>query len=149
MLPGALSATLPLGMNGTAFLVAAGSIDALPVIRRGVISPVPVSGAGSHLGFRTGDRISGVRYPWAFGLAGLMLAAVGAALAFETKPNLPYNAIEHLEFIPANRAAFLSNRDRLIGVTDGRIAKAYPAAIVAQHGLVQDNLSDGPIAVTW
>jgi hypothetical protein len=37
----------------------------------------------------------------------------------------------------------------LIGVSDGRIAKAYPAAILAQHGLVQDNLSDGPIAVTW
>jgi uncharacterized protein DUF3179 len=90
-----------------------------------------------------------MKCPWAFGLAGLVLAAVGAALAFETKPNLPYGAIGHPEFIPANQAAFLSDRDRLIGVSDGRIAKAYPAAILAQHGLVQDNLSDGPIAVTW
>jgi len=99
--------------------------------------------------FETGDRITAMRCPWAFGLAGPVLAAVGAALAFETNPNLPYKAIEHPEFIPANQAAFLSDRDRLIGVSDGRIAKAYPAAILAQHGLVQDNLSDGPIAVTW
>ena len=78
-----------------------------------------------------------------------MLAAAGAALGFQTKPNLPYKAIENPEFIPAQQAAFLSDRDRLIGVSDGKIAKAYPAAILAQHGLVQDKLSDGPIAVTW
>jgi hypothetical protein len=90
-----------------------------------------------------------MRLPWAFELAGLMLASAGAAFAFQTEPNLPYRAIENPEFIPANQAAFLSGRDRLIGVSDGRIAKAYPAAILAQHGLVQDNLSDGPIAVTW
>jgi len=90
-----------------------------------------------------------MRRPWAFELAGLMLAAAGVAFAFQTKPNLPYKAIENPEFIPSNQAGFLSGRDRLIGITDGRIAKAYPAAILVQHGLVQDNLSDGPIAVTW
>jgi Protein of unknown function (DUF3179) len=37
----------------------------------------------------------------------------------------------------------------LIGVTDGKNAKAYPAAILAQHGVVQDRMADGPIAVTW
>jgi hypothetical protein len=84
----------------------------------------------------------------AFELVGLMLAAA-TALAFQTKPNLPYKAIEKPEFIPANQAAFLSDRDRLIGVSDGKIAKAYPTAILAQHGLVQDSFSDGPIAVTW
>jgi hypothetical protein len=78
-----------------------------------------------------------------------MLSAAGATFAFQTKPNLPYKAIENPEYIPANQTAFLSDRDRLIGVSDGKIAKAYPAAILAQHGLVQDILSDGPIAVTW
>jgi hypothetical protein len=43
----------------------------------------------------------------------------------------------------------MSDRDRMIGVTDGKIAKAYPAGILAQHGLVQDKLKAGPIAVTW
>lgn len=90
-----------------------------------------------------------MKCPRTFGLAGLMLSVAGAAFAFQTQPDLPYKAIDNPEFITANHAAFLSDRNRLIGVSDGKIAKAYPAAILAQHGLVQDHLSDGPIAVTW
>lgn len=84
-------------------------------------------------------------------LAGAMLLTAGACLAFQTpaKPNLPYAAIEHPEFVYAAQATFMNDRDRLIGVTDGQTAKAYPAGILAQHGLVQDNLKAGPIAVTW
>ena len=80
-----------------------------------------------------------------------LLLATSSVFAFQTptKPSLPYKAIEHPEFIPAKQAKFLSDRDRMIGVVDGKIAKAYPAGILAQHGLVQDNVSDGPIAVTW
>ncbi len=110
---------------------------------------MPFQELSRHLALRTDDRIGRMGRPWAFGLLGVMLSAAGAAIAFQTKPNLPYKAIENPEFIPANQASFLRDRDRLIGVSDGRIAKAYPAAILAQHGLVQDNLSDGPIAVTW
>ena len=81
----------------------------------------------------------------------VFLFAAGTAFAFQTaaKPNLPYKAIENPEFISAKEATFLGDRDRMIGVTDGKIAKAYPAGILAQHGLVQDKLPDGPIAVTW
>jgi hypothetical protein len=84
-------------------------------------------------------------------MAAAALFAAGACLAFQApaKPKLPYAAIEHPEFIPASQATFLSDRDRLIGLTDGKVAKAYPAAILAQHGLAQDNLKAGPIAVTW
>lgn len=85
--------------------------------------------------------------------AGITAATLltSAAFAFQTapKPNLPYKAIENPEFIPAKEATFMSDRDRMIGVTEGKIAKAYPAGILAQHGLVQDKLPDGPIAVTW
>ena len=79
------------------------------------------------------------------------LLAAGSCLAFQTpaKPNLPYKAIENPEFIPASQVTFMTDRDRLIGITDGKIAKAYPAGILAQHGLVQDELAGGPIAVTW
>ena len=83
-------------------------------------------------------------------MAAAALLAAGACLAFQTPPKrLPYAAIEHPEFIPASQATFMSDRDRMIGVTDGKIAKAYPAGILAQHGLVQDKLKAGPIAVTW
>jgi Protein of unknown function (DUF3179) len=86
----------------------------------------------------------------ATGIFGALLTAC-ACFAFQTpaKPSLPYKAIEHAEFIPASQATFMSDRDRLIGLTDGRIAKAYPAGILAQHGLVQDKLAASPIAVTW
>jgi len=79
--------------------------------------------------------------------------AIGFASQLTTaqakKPSLPYVTIDHPQFISASEAAFLSPRDLLIGVADGQTAKAYPAAILAQHGVVQDQMSDGPIAVTW
>ena len=92
--------------------------------------------------------MTGMRRSLGFEFSGLMLVAASAAFA-QTKPDLPYKAIENPEFIPAGQATFISDRDRLIGVSDGKTAKAYPAGILAQHGLVQDKLSDGPIAVTW
>ncbi|MGH9404661.1 MAG: DUF3179 domain-containing (seleno)protein [Terriglobia bacterium] len=53
------------------------------------------------------------------------------------------------QFIPASQAIFLSPDDLLIGVTEGKTAMAYPAAILAQHGVVQDQTARVPIAVTW
>jgi hypothetical protein len=92
-----------------------------------------------------------MRNSTAIGTPVILLLAANSTFAFQAtaKPNLPYKAIENPEFIPAKAAKFMSDRDRMIGVVDGRIAKAYPAGILAQHGLVHDNLSDGPIAVTW
>lgn len=92
-----------------------------------------------------------MRSSTAAGITAALLLATSAAFGFQTstKPNLPYKAIDNPEFIPANEAIFMSDRDRMIGVTEGKIAKAYPAGILAQHGLVQDKLPDGPIAVTW
>jgi len=46
-------------------------------------------------------------------------------------------------------ATFLSDPDRVIGITVGTAAKAYPAAILSQHGLVEDQTPSGPIAITW
>jgi Protein of unknown function (DUF3179) len=62
---------------------------------------------------------------------------------------LPYVAIHNPQFISPAAATFLHDEDRVIGVVAGRSAKAYPAAILAQHGLVEDQSPDGPIAITW
>jgi hypothetical protein len=72
-----------------------------------------------------------------------------AVVAQSKKADLPYVTIDHPQFIAASQADFLSREDILIGVTDAKTAKAYPAAILAQHGVVQDQMGDGPIAVTW
>ncbi len=82
---------------------------------------------------------------WQALAAGLLLAGTGAAFQ---KP-LPYKSIDAPEFLAASAAGFLHDGDRLIGVTSGAMAKAYPAAILAQHGVVLDQMPDGPIAVTW
>ena len=83
--------------------------------------------------------------------AGVMLFLAPFCEAFQTssQPSLPYVAVHDPQFISAADATFMHPGDRLIGITSGNVAKAYPAAILSQHGLVQDRLSSGPIAVTW
>jgi hypothetical protein len=79
-----------------------------------------------------------------------LLAVVGSALGQQkAPPMLPYTAIDHPEFVPASQASFLGDTDLVIGVSSGGVAKAYPAADLAQHGVAQDQMPDGPIAVTW
>ena len=80
----------------------------------------------------------------------LLLAVIGTpSVVLQAAKQLPYVSVENPEFIPASAATFLSDGDRLIGLASGNVAKAYPAAILAQHGVVLDQLPAGPIAVTW
>ena len=78
-------------------------------------------------------------------LSRLLLA--GGVLLGQTR--LPYTAVHDPQFIPANEATFMNDGDRLIGIMNGKTAKAYPAGILSQHGLVQDRGPSGPIAITW
>ena len=70
-------------------------------------------------------------------------------IASQTAKRMPYTAVDNPEFMSASAATFLVDNDRLIGVTSGNDVRAYPAAILAQHGVVLDDLPAGPIAVTW
>lgn len=63
--------------------------------------------------------------------------------------SLPYTAIHDPEFVTAADATFMSGEDRVIGLMSGDSAKAYPGAILSQHGLVEDQSPKGPIAITW
>ena len=62
---------------------------------------------------------------------------------------LPYVAVHQPEFVKAADATFLQDDDILLGVASGAVAKAYPAADLAQHGAVADRVPDGAISVTW
>jgi len=81
----------------------------------------------------------------------ILLMALGASGAGQKQQEqrLPYAAVHDPQFIPASSATFLHDPDRVIGVVSGQVAKAYPAAILSQHGLVEDQSSSGPIAITW
>jgi len=78
----------------------------------------------------------------------VVLGATGAGQK-QAEPRLPYTAVHDPQFIAASSANFLRDPDRVIGVMAGTVAKAYPAAILSQHGLVEDQSPSGPIAVTW
>src|SRR5687767_7603176 len=71
------------------------------------------------------------------------------ALAQAPPGAMPYTAIHEPEFVAASEATFLQDDDILLGVANGKVAKAYPAADLAQHGAVSDRFPDAPISVTW
>jgi hypothetical protein len=78
-----------------------------------------------------------------------LLGSTGSS-AQEPKPQSPpYVAVHNPEFIAVRDATFMNADDRVIGLMSGKTAKAYPAGILAQHGLVQDDSPKGPIAITW
>lgn len=80
-------------------------------------------------------------------LGATALALASAALLPAQK--LGYTPMDHPQFESAAQAGFLAPSNLLIGVSEGGVAKAFPAAIVAQHGIVEDRMPDGPITVTW
>ena len=91
------------------------------------------------------------RFGVGYAIAGGILALCGSAVvsAQTTTQNLPYAAVHNPEFIAPSDATFMNAEDRVIGLMSGATAKAYPAGILAQHGLVEDGSPSGPIAITW
>jgi quercetin dioxygenase-like cupin family protein len=72
-----------------------------------------------------------------------------AKQAQSTPKIMPYTAVLDPQFVPASEASFLHDDDVVIGVAHGSAARAYPGADLTQHGVVLDQMPDGPIAVTW
>ena len=62
---------------------------------------------------------------------------------------MPYVAVHDPVFVPASAASFVQDGDFVIGVAKGKVAKAYHALDLQQHGSVDDEMPDGPIEVTW
>jgi uncharacterized protein DUF3179 len=82
-------------------------------------------------------------------LIGSGLLASAALAQTAAPPSLPYTAVHDPQFIGAAEATFMHDDDRVIGLMVGKTAKAYPAGILSQHGLVEDQSPQGPIAITW
>ncbi|MEJ0098764.1 MAG: DUF3179 domain-containing (seleno)protein [Pseudomonadota bacterium] len=71
-------------------------------------------------------------------------------IGFAQRPEmLPYVTIDQPTFVPAAGADFMQDDYVVLGITSGKVAKAYPAADLAQHGSALDVLPDGPVTVTW
>lgn len=85
------------------------------------------------------------------GAAGLWArpAAGQGGAAAAAPPRMPYVAVHDPVFVPASKATFARDADLVIGVAKGKVAKAYMALDLMQHGSVDDEMPDGPIEVTW
>ena len=81
----------------------------------------------------------------------VLVAGIAAPIRAQTPPAtpMPYTAVHQPEFVAASEATFLQDDDIMLGVVSGKVAKAFPAADLSQHGAVFDKLPDGPISVTW
>ncbi|RMH09680.1 MAG: DUF3179 domain-containing protein [Nitrospirae bacterium] len=58
-------------------------------------------------------------------------------------------AILHPKFVSAQEASFLQETDRVLGVTRGREAKAYPIKILNWHEIVNDTIGGQPVLITY
>jgi len=58
-------------------------------------------------------------------------------------------AIMKPRFLAADEATFLRDDDEVIGVIEGKSAKAYPLRILTWHEVVNDRLGDKLVAVTY
>jgi hypothetical protein len=52
-------------------------------------------------------------------------------------------------FVTAAQATFLKDGDRVVGVSENGVAKAYEPAVTAWHHVVEDQFGDMPMIVTW
>ena len=82
-------------------------------------------------------------------VVGLLLAHALPTPQTAPPKDLPYTAVHDPQFIRVSDATFMNDDDRVIGLLSGTVAKAFPAGILSQHGLVEDQSPSGPIAITW
>jgi len=81
----------------------------------------------------------------------VLVAGLAAPIRAQTPlaTPMPYTAIHQPEYVAASEATFLQDDDIMLGVVSDKVAKAFPAADLSQHGAVFDKMPDGPISVTW
>jgi len=58
-------------------------------------------------------------------------------------------AILDPHFVPAEEATFLNGHDEVIGIVEGKTARAYPLRILNWHEVVNDTAEGRLVAVTY
>jgi hypothetical protein len=59
-------------------------------------------------------------------------------------------AIDNPKYVPMAEAdRFMRPEEPVLGITDGKTAKAYSTWQLNHHEIVNDSLGDLPLAVTW
>ena len=58
-------------------------------------------------------------------------------------------AILNPQFVPASEATFLKDEDRILALSQGKEAKAYPIKILNWHEVVNDTIGGSPVVVSF
>ncbi len=58
-------------------------------------------------------------------------------------------SLDNPKFVSSDRATFLKNKDRVLGVTHNRVSRAYPIRILNYHEIVNDQLGGQAIVVSY
>ena len=58
-------------------------------------------------------------------------------------------ALMEPQYVAADKAFYLQENDRVIGVVVNGLARAYPLRIMSWHELVNDRFSGLPVLVSW
>ena len=58
-------------------------------------------------------------------------------------------ALMEPEYVAADKAFYLQDEDRVIGVVVNGVARAYPLRIMSWHELVNDRFGGVPVLVSW
>ena len=65
------------------------------------------------------------------------------------RPPMPFVPLREPRFVPAAKADFLKNDDRVVGVSENGVSKAYEPGVLAFHHVVQDTLGKAPVIAGW
>jgi hypothetical protein len=65
------------------------------------------------------------------------------------RPPMQFVPLREPHFVPAAKADFLKNEDRVVGVSENGVSKAYEPGVLAFHHVVQDALGKAPVIAGW
>ncbi len=90
---------------------------------------------------------------------GLALALTAPLSAQQAAPQTPQQAekarggpfveLRAPHFVPAAQAGFMKDDDRVVGVDENGVAKAYLVYVMAFHHIIEDQFASMRILATW
>jgi hypothetical protein len=83
-----------------------------------------------------------------------LVLAAGAPVAAQQpqtgdRPPMAFVPLREPRFVPAAKADFLKDNDRVVGVSENGVSKAYEPGVLAFHHVVQDSLGSVPVIAGW
>jgi len=65
------------------------------------------------------------------------------------RPPMAFVPLREPHFVSATKADFLKDEDRVVGVSENGVSKAYEPGVLAFHHVIQDTLGKAPIIAGW